>query len=493
MKKSPLRPLAAALVITLSPFGSSAFAAAVSFDNGAGDFSWFSGSNWSNNVVPTTADTVTINAPSTLANPVLINAAGATAQSLTLGTNNGDSGFLSVGASGVFAQTAGDTSTQIIGNNGAGTLTQIGGSSITFQRGFNLGQLATGNGTWNQTGGTVTTGNFASIIGDAGRGLYLQTGGTANLQGITVGSAVASSGTYSLTGPGILNVGTNRIATIGSSGTGAFLISSGTVNSGGTNGTIVVRANAAGTGTIQGNGTFFYTSDQGVVLLTNNGKVIADGDGISNTTLLFRSSGFSNQTQQLTANTIENTTDNGYYAQNKGQITLGRVSAGLNGLGAKVMTFGESVGDTTIDLVNSTRYTFTANSTNLTADLSLLSDDRTGLVAAPTNVDFVGVWNLTLTGGSFTAFSAPTYNFRYDDIAAGGDAVSLYRLNGGVWDLQTFSVDAANNILSTSDTSITTLNNTFAIGYVIPEPSSLALLVGAGMLVALRRRRASRA
>ena len=461
---------------------------------------WFTGGNWSAGVPTASVDTI-INQGSSSGSPVLINTGSAAlARRLNLGSAASTSGFLRVESGSLTANSFGNTSA--IGGLGTGSLVQTGGTieiANTFST-FSIGDGVTGSGTLAVSSGTFRVAASSSfVIGNSGSGVANLSGGNFNVlasalaTAVTIGNISTGNGALNLTGASALSMGTNNVLTVGASGTGVMTVAGNTVSSVGTNGTIVVRANAAGTGTIQGSGTFSYASNLGVVLLTNNGKVIADGDGISNTTLLFRSSGVSNNVQQLTANTIENTTDNGYYAQNKGQITLGSVSAGLNGLGAKVMTFGESVGDTTIDLVNSTRYTFTANSSSLLVDLSLLSDNRTGLVAAPTNVDFVGVWNLTLTGGSFTAFSAPTYNFRYDDIAAGGDAVSLYRLNGGVWDLQTFSVDAANNILSTSDTSITTLNNTFAIGYVIPEPSSLALLVGAGMLVALRRRRASRA
>lgn len=463
---------------------------------------------------------------------------------------------LGEGATGVGTYTMSGAGAQMItgsvngikvGNNGTGTINQSAGS-INSGGQIALGKIALSSGTFNLSGtGRVTSTNSTFFIGDAGTGTFNQSAGTFGVtsadavttRAVILGDDLGSSGTYNLTGGDFKQSGTDGNLTIGNAGTGVFNASAGnltgglaitlggsasgngtmnlsgtatvnrnssqpinvgvtgtgtlniagnTITAGGSNASVFIGAN----GLVQGYGTYNSGNNAGAtVMLTTNGRVIADGAGVDRT-LAFIAGGTFSTTNQLTANTIENTTTNGWYAQNQGKLTLSKVSIGVNGAGSKSVTFAESAGDATLDLVNSARFNFSSTgSTNATADVSLLAADRTDVVAAPTGIDFIGNWNLTLVGGSLSGFSAPSYTFRYDDVAAGASIPSLYRLNGGVWTLIGSSDDAVNNILSTSDSSITAFNNTFAIGIeavAVPEPATLGFLSLAAIPL-LRRRR----
>lgn len=387
-------------------------------------------------------------------------------------------------------------STFYVGDAGTGVFYQSGGtfgvdsSNAVITRAVILGNVVGGSGAYNLSGGdfkqSSTDGNL--IIGNAGTGVFTATAG--NIVGgldIRIGNLAGSNGTLSLSGTATITRDSSRAINVGIAGTGTLNIAGNTISAGGSNASISVGAS----GLIQGYGTYSSGNSAGsVVMLTTNGRIIADGGGVDRT-LAFIGGGAFSTTNQLTANTVENSTTNGWYAQDHGKLMLSKVSIGVNGAGGKSVTFAESAGDATIDLVNSARFNFNAtNSINATADVSLLAADRTDLIAAPAGIAFIGVWNLALAGGAVDGFSAPSYQFRYDDLAAGLNVPTLYRLTGGTWTAIASSNDVVNHILSTSDSGITTFNNTFAIGVAaVPEPASLGLLGLAAAVPTLRRRR----
>ena len=115
----------------------------------------------------------------------------------------GGTGTLSV-SGGSFNQLNGGTQL-IVGEEGTGTLTVSATGAVNVTNTLSLATQATGNGTVNQTGGTVAIVNNLDIQG-AGTGLYTLDGGTLSVDGTFDGT----NGTFTFTG-GVLtrsNAGT---------------------------------------------------------------------------------------------------------------------------------------------------------------------------------------------------------------------------------------------------------------------------------------------
>jgi autotransporter-associated beta strand protein len=186
--------------------------------------------------------------------------------------NNRGSGTLNM-SGGTLTKTGGDQ-TFIGRENGTGTLTQSGGT-ITLNHDFYVGQSGGGNGTYNissgavlntgrdfvigresgtgtlnMTGGTITkTGDEKFIVGhNNGVGTVVQSGGTITANNeLYIGNENASaSGTYTLSGPGALNVA-NEVVVGRESGTGILNVNGGTLTTTGNGNMYVGRRNGTGT------------------------------------------------------------------------------------------------------------------------------------------------------------------------------------------------------------------------------------------------------
>ena len=105
---------------------------------------------------------------------------------------------------------------------------------------------------------------------------------------LLIGSDASNSAFYGWGGPGS-----------GGRGNGTYNFNGGTISGAGD---MVVRYDAPATGTFQGKGTVALTGN-----LINNGRIIADGGTLD-------LSSFSS-----VANNVANTTDNGWYRQERGQ------------------------------------------------------------------------------------------------------------------------------------------------------------------------------
>jgi fibronectin-binding autotransporter adhesin len=128
----------------------------------------------------------------------------------------------------------------VLGNYGAGTFTQTGGAVQTNSTGaITFGDNANSSGTWNQSGGSIST--ASETIGDLGVGAFTQTGGTNTVTGnLTVAFAASASGSSYSLNAGTLSVGGN--VTVNTGGTfnfttgstlaygGTFTLAGGTVN-----------------------------------------------------------------------------------------------------------------------------------------------------------------------------------------------------------------------------------------------------------------------
>jgi autotransporter-associated beta strand protein len=146
---------------------------------------------------------------------------------LYLGTNSGGSGTYNLSGGGLLSVTG--TVGQYIGDIGSGSFTQSGGTNAV-SGGLYFGTNSGGNGTYNlsSSGLLSVTGTGGEYIGYIGSGSFTQSGGTnAVSYGLLLGTGSGSSGTYNLSGSGLLSAGTVG-EYIGFSGSGSFAQSSGT-------------------------------------------------------------------------------------------------------------------------------------------------------------------------------------------------------------------------------------------------------------------------
>ena len=413
-----------------------------------------------------------------------------TGGNVVLGSGSTGVGNLSITATGA-AFTFNTGGQMIVGASGTGTITQTSGvlGALTSGGGatmlaMTLGQNANSVGTYAFSGGVMKqTTASALIVGQSGTGTLNMSGSAAITDGgnITIGQDAGSVGAINLTGTGNISRATTATLTVGGTGSGTLNMSGNTVALAGTAGVMTVRSGSAGSGTVQGYGTFGIAGN-----LTMNGMMIADGKTTGNKTLdLAQVNGSADD--GIIFNTIENTTNNGWYAQDQGMLILPTLSSAA---GAGTQNWGESAfaTDANIDLVNSAQLTYGASHTAGNLRIDLMANDRTEFSNLPADA-LPAVWNLDYTG---TTFALTVFRVRYDDGAAGAAESSLlfyYSSNGSTWSVLGTTLDTSNNWATTSGVSL-------AEGYyvlAVPEPSIMALLVGAGMLVALRRRRASRA
>ena len=137
---------------------------------------------------------------------------------------------------------------EIVGNNGYGVFNQSGGTNNAGV--LNLGYLTGSNGTYNLSGtGTLsTTGN--ENVGYSGTGTFNQTGGTNTASALYVG--LFSPGTYNLSGTGALSVNNE---TIGCSSTGTFNQTGGTNVFAGQSTLLTIGDGTGGSGTFNLSGT----------------------------------------------------------------------------------------------------------------------------------------------------------------------------------------------------------------------------------------------
>lgn len=149
-----------------------------------------------------------------------------------------------------------------------------------------------------------------------------------------------------------------------------------------------IRANESGYGMLRGYGSIENsgkTADLPARILLVNGYVIADGYSEPND-LVF------NNSFCCVSNSIENTTDYGWYAQAGGRLVLPPLAVPA---GACSINWGEDPTDEEIDLVNSVRVTFGEDSAGGTLQGMLVATDRDDLPQALPAGDCLSVWSFT--------------------------------------------------------------------------------------------------
>jgi hypothetical protein len=533
-------------------------------------------------IVTIGAGAININSGGTLNAESIVNGTGTgtiniDGGTLVLSNNDIDIDNFNVGyaasTTGTFTLASGKTLTttsENIGNSGTGTFTQTGGTNTTGE--FCVAYDAGSSGTYNLSGGVLSASTQYPYVGYSGNGTFTQTGGTAKLRtlaigsqsgsngvytesdGITIlntlylGSANGSSGTYNLQG-GVLSVFNSEI--IGQSGKGSFVQSGGTnqvtnglyvgvyggavgsydlqggrldvdsteyiggfggtgtfTQSGGTNtaptqviignsssssgtytmtggallgGSMIVRNNADATATFQGQGTVYMTGT-----LTNNGKVIADGGTLD-------MSGFASVT-----NTIENTTTNGWYATNQGKLILPSISVAA---GDNIYNWGEASGDTTLDLVNSLRLSFTGVTTPGSLMISLLAADNPDMPSVGSGIA-MNMWDFAAPS---LEFGSVDITFMYDDTLLSSLGIlpanlTVYHYaSDNMWHkFTTTSIDEVNKLVTITgassftgfalgDPNFSDQGDPEPLGDPIPEPATVASIIGGLFMAALRR------
>ncbi len=99
----------------------------------------------------------------------------------------------------------------IVGEDGTGTLKVTGAGAVNVAGGLSIGANATGNGTVDQTGGTVSVANVLDLQG-TGTGVYKLDNGTLKVDG----SVEASNGTFTFTGGVLTRSNAGLISYLGS-------------------------------------------------------------------------------------------------------------------------------------------------------------------------------------------------------------------------------------------------------------------------------------
>jgi T5SS/PEP-CTERM-associated repeat protein len=243
-----------------------------------------------------------------------------------------------------------------VGHYGMGAFVQTGGSHSVGST-LTLGKEFSGSGTYDFSGGRISTG--ALVVGEGGTGVFNQSGGaTAVSAGLTVGyrsfngsSYDLGDGTYNLSGTGVLSSGS---ALIGVGGTGTFVQSGGTYSVA-NNVYLGFYSGSPGTYTLSG-GTFdvggSIVNHDGVGTLNIDGGTLNMGGGsiaVDNFNVGVSASG--TYTQSSANHTVErdlvlgvNPASNGTYNLNGGSLSSDNAFIGKSGTGA----FAQSNGTHTV-------------------------------------------------------------------------------------------------------------------------------------------------
>ena len=297
------------------------------------------------------------------------------------------------------------SASQYLGYSGTGGFTQSGGTNnITGYGALYLGYNAGSSGTYNLSGNGLLTVSNNAFVGYSGTGSFTQSGGTNNVSitgysGLYLGYYAGSSGTYNLSGSGLLSAQGENVGLLG---TGSFTQSGGTNNIG--NDSLSIGTNTGGNGTYN---------------LSGNGLLSAQGENVGN-------SGTGSFTQSGGTNNIGNTlslSGGTYSLSGSGllYVPVLYVQPGSSGPAGFIQSGGTiNIGNTLNMYGGSTAYTLSGS----------------GLISAPSA--YIGSSaTLTQSGG--------TINLSNTLYLGSGGGIGTYNLSGsGLLSAQNENVGSAN-------------------------------------------------
>ncbi len=492
--------------------------------DGSDSGAWETAANWDTNAVPTTG-VVFVGTTGSLPNFPVVSTGAQTAGELWLGAFNGNPSRLDVtGGSltistrftigpdatsnatlnqsgGTVAFTSAGNSFNIGTGNGVssqGTYNLSAGtlSSVTW---FNIGSSGTGAGTFNQSGGTVNaaTGTGAVNIGDQGgaTGILAVSGGAFNSINTTVNGGIVvgnhwtgsgtNNGTLTVSGTGLVNTGASTAGNGIKLASGAASV--GTVNlDGGAIETAKVQK-GAGTGTFNFNGgTLRATAANATYMTGLTNAFVKSGGAVIDTNSFDVTIG-----QALLTDAIS--IGGGLAKDGSGTLTLTGASTytGTTAVNAGTLAIGTggSLASAGLNIANGATFDTSA----LAAYDLGAANVSIALDAATAGFFNAGAGTLTLGGGLTLTFSTASltagtdYNLfdfgshigDFGSVSLGGSFGGSLVQAGDIWSGSsgafTFSLNETNGVLSVG---------------AIPEPSSVAALLGVAALgaVGLRRR-----
>ena len=326
---------------------------------------------------------------------------------LFLGYNSGSSG--TVNLSGGNFSTIGKFAHQYVGYNGTGVFNQSGGTNTVGTAGLWIGYQPSISGTYNLSGtGMLTVTNSTLAVGFFGQGVFNQSGGTATLNGSNfyVGYRTGSTGLYSLSAGSLSLAGTST-AYIGFQSSGVFNQTGGTSTINGS--TVYLGYGSATTG--------LYNLSVGTLSVTNTTEYVGyQGNGaFTQTSGLHSLSGTASSYLELG----ENGLGNGTYTLSGGTLSL-------------VNSF-ENVGDYTTGTFIQNGGTQTVSFGGITISKNSTASGKyllSGGMLSLTNGSFLSVGSLATgtfsqSGGTVTISSGGLY------LAENNQGIGNYSLTNG--------------------------------------------------------------
>ena len=355
-----------------------------------GDGSWNVAGNWSPAGVPIAGDTVAIGFGDGIARTVTYDYTGApvTLNSLGLDLTGGSSTTMALSMSANNLT----SSFEYVGYNGRGDFNQNGGTNtISAGAGYlDVGVYGGASGTYNLSGAGVLVANTNEYIGDIGTGIFNQMGGTNTISagnGLYLAyNASGSGGTYNLSA-GVLSAVSGEI--VGASASGTFNQSGGTNTAAGG---LTLGNHSGSSGT--------YTLSGGALSASNIEQVGFLGTGIFNQT------GGTNSANVLQ---IGPSAGSGTYSISGGSATYGVLFLGgigapailtVSGAGVMNITGTLTVSNSPRTALNLAGGTINAAALNFNGTPSLLNW-TSGTLNLTTNVTWDGTAAGATTAGAF--------------------------------------------------------------------------------------------